>query len=254
VSAAGALPVVALAAPPAGVARSLQDAEAAYARGDYPAALERYREVLAAGWASASLYYDLGCAAQRAGEPGWAVGYFEEARRRAPRDPDVRHNLKVTRALLRDQAGREASSGMLDRAAGGLDAIAPWDALGAFAAALWGAALALLGSWFLPGRPRSWARRARPWLALLLLATGALLLVKVYQVRSAPSGVVVEREIGVRAGPSPTETVQFALHAGALVHVGRAAGEWTEIRLAPEMRGWVPRAAVLELTAPRWSP
>jgi tetratricopeptide (TPR) repeat protein len=245
---------VAAATPPAAVVASLRDAEAAYAQGDFVPALEGYRRVLATGRTSASLYYDLGCAAQKAGETGWAIAYFEEARRRAPHDPDIRHNLTLTLTQARDRGAQETASPLLDKLAGLLDRFAPADAVIVVALALWIAALTLLGSWFLRDPSRAWARRARPWAGGLVALAIALLLIKVYQIHSAPSGVIVEGQVGVRVGPSDTETVQFALHSGTFVRVGRHAADWVEVALTSEMRGWVPQTAVHGLSAPRWAP
>jgi hypothetical protein len=243
------------AAVPAVVAQALREAESAYTQGDYAGALAGYRQVLDAGWSSASLYYDLGCAAQKADEPGWAVGYFEEARRRAPHDPDIRHNLSVALAATRERgAPPVGSSRLLDAVAALLDAIAPGDATAILVAAVWAGALVLAGSWLLGDRLRSWARRARPWAGAVLLAALALFLIKSYHVHSAPTGVVVAGEVSVRAGPRDSETIQFALHAGTFVRVGRRAGEWTEIALTPQMRGWVPRESILGLSAARGLP
>jgi hypothetical protein len=243
--------VGARAAPPPAAASALRDAESAYTQGDYASALAGYRRVLDAGWSSAALYYDLGCAAQKAGEAGWAVAYFEEARRRAPHDPDVRHNLAIALAATRDRAAPAGSSRLLDAVSAVLDAIG---ATAILAAALWLAALVLAASWLARERVRGWARRARPWAGGLVLAALAIFLVKAYHVHSAPTGVVVTAEVGVRAGPRDSETIQFALHAGTFVRVGRRAGEWTEVALTPQMRGWVPRDSVFPLRAPRGLP
>jgi tetratricopeptide (TPR) repeat protein len=244
----------AAATPPAVGVQSLREAETAYAGGDFSQALEAYRRALATGWTSASLYYDLGCAAEKTGQTGWAIGYFEEARRRAPHDPDIRHNLSVVLAQARERALPESASPLLDRVAGLLDAYAPSDAVTVLGIALWISALVLIGSWVLGEPWRSMARRARPWAGALVLTAAALLFVKAYQVHSAPSGVIVEGQVGVRAGPGDSETVQFALHSGTFVRVGRQAGGWIEVALTPETRGWVPREAVLGLSPARWFP
>ena len=242
------------AGPPAAMAGSLKSAEDAYAAGDYSAAIAAYREVLAAGWVSASLYYDLGSACYRGGERGWAVFYLEEARRLAPRDPGHppqpaprapgrgRGHARARELLAARRARRRAR---LDHAArlrtrGGCPGLVV-RARGLRPLVAAGGACAMV-----PARPRvaACAARARTRLAAL----------KAYQVHSAPSGVIVASEVDVRSGPLPGETVQFVLHAGASVKIGRSTGSWREVALSGDMRGWVPADAVAALRAPEWSP
>ncbi len=98
------------------------------------------------------------------------------------------------------------------------------------------------------------ARRALPVLgALAIVAVGALGL-KAYQVSSAPSGVVVAAEAQVLAGPRSGETVHFVLHEGTFVYLGRQAGEWREVWLSDQMRGWAPRESLMAFRPARWLP
>jgi hypothetical protein len=239
---------------PQRVAESLQAAESAYRDERYTEALAAYRGVLDAGWASASLYYNLGCAAQRTGALGWAVAYFEEARRRAPRDPDIRHNLRLVSGQVRDRRQPGEGSGVLEALAALLDAYAPADVVRALLAAFWLAALALAAHWLAPPRARRLMRRLLIAAGGLLLIVIAALVLKAYQVESAPSGVVVAAEAEVRAGPRAEETVQFVVHAGTLLEVGRRTEAWREVWLGEDLRGWVPAEAVTEFSPPRWLP
>ncbi|MBP7669261.1 MAG: BatD family protein [Candidatus Eisenbacteria bacterium] len=239
---------------PEGVSASLRQAERAYAESDYDEALEQYRHVLEQGWTSAGLYYNLGCSAFKAGEAGWAVAYFEEARRLDPRDPQIRHNLKIASARSRDRLPAAERSWLLDLFASLLDGYRPGDAVGALLALVWAGSLLIAGRWLLGGRLARLCGRALPVLAGLTALAVAGIALKAYQVRSGPSGVIVSNEVGVHAGPRGEETVQFALHAGTLLKVGRDAGDWREVWLSDEMRGWVPAETVTRLRPPRWAP
>ncbi len=239
---------------PHGVVQALQNARQAFESENYDESLAEYRALLDAGWVSAGLYYNLGCAAYRAGELGWAVAYFEEARRLSPRDGDIRHNLRQVRSRLQDRLPDQRPSWLLGAMAGVLDAFAPADlvrwALGAF----WIFTLLVAAQWL---GPRSWRpalRRALRGLLLVAAVLVAALALKLYQIQTAPSGVVVAEEVQVLTGPREGETVQFVLHAGAMLHLGRETGEWREAYLGEDMRGWVPKAKVTELHGSRWRP
>jgi hypothetical protein len=246
--------VVAWAGVPASISGRVSSAEEAYAAGDYASAIGAYREVLAGGWVSASLYYDLGSACYRAGERGWAILYLEEARRLAPRDQDIRHNLLLARRDAGEGAPALESSWLLGVLAGALDATTPRDCVRSLVALGWLSALALCGLWLLPAAAARWCRPVSRVGLLLLALAFAWLALKAYQVHSAPSGVIVASEVEVRSGPLAGETVQFVLHAGASVRTGRSTGAWREVALSGDMRGWVPADAVGTLRAADWSP
>ncbi|MFC1572750.1 hypothetical protein ACFL6M_04035 [Candidatus Eisenbacteria bacterium] len=251
-----ALPVQSKAAgnAPQSVVERIRDGEAAYEAGRYEEAVSAYRQALSSGWHSSALYYNLGCACFKAGSLGWAVAYLEEARRLAPRDASIRHNLRVASSRVRDRLPEENTSRLLALLSQILDGYAPSDAIAALLVLVWVAAVALVMRWLGRGL-LSTAGRWGLWLvaALLILCVAGILL-KAYQVSSAPSGVIVAEEAQVHSGPREGETVQFVLHAGTLLHLGRDAGDWREVWLSDEMRGWVPSSAVAALSQPVWLP
>ncbi|MBD3237970.1 MAG: tetratricopeptide repeat protein, partial [Candidatus Eisenbacteria bacterium] len=133
--------------PPDRVAERLAAARSAYDAGTPQESLRLYREILAAGWASPQLYYNLGCASYRAGKIPWAVAYFEQARRWAPRDPEIRHNLRVARAALAAQPPAQERSALLDLLTGALDAYTPADAVRLLLLLFWAGALLVAAIW-----------------------------------------------------------------------------------------------------------
>jgi len=241
-------------APPHSVGEHIQQAQAAYDAAEYEQAARLYRDILASGWTSSALLYNAGCAAYKAGETGWSVYYFEEARRRSPRDPEIRHNLRLALSRVRDRRTEEADSGMLTLLADALDAYSPADVVSLLLALLWALAAVLGVHWFAGASVGPWTGRGLRAIGVAALVAVAALLVKLYQVHSAPSAVVVAEQVAVRSGPREEESARFMLHGGTLLHEGRAAGDWQEIWLTPEMRGWLPRASLARLSASGWLP
>lgn len=243
-----------LAAPPDRIAERVAVARVAYDGGAYEEALRLYRELLAAGWESPQLYYNLGCVSYRAGEMGWAVAYLEQARRLAPRDAEIRHNLRVTRAALGGQPLETERSRLLSLLTELLDSYTPADAVRGLLAIGWAAALLLAARWMLGRRGARWMRRAFRLLALLAAVGLIAALLKAHQTRTAPGGVVVRERAAVLAGPRQGEAVQFTVPAGTLLHLGRRAGDWREVWISEEMRGWLGPQSHMEFRPPRWCP
>lgn len=245
-------PAFASNAVPHSIAQASHDAGIAFEEGNYDVSLELYRKVLTSGWSSGALYYNLGCAAHRTGQVGWAVAYLEEARRLSPRDADIRHNLRIIRSRLQDRLPEEQPSWFLSAMAGLLDGYSPADLIRLALGFLWVLAAVLSLHWL--GRP-SWrpgTRRGLTAIGIAAMILAAALGLKLFQIHSSPSGVVVADEVAVLSGPREGETVQFVLHSGSMLHLGREADRWREVWLTEEMRGWVAADAVVALSGVRW--
>ena len=89
---------------PAGAAEkpgAFEQGGAAFAAGDYPAAIRHYREALNDRAPSPHILYNLGEAAYRLGDLPLAKGYFERAHRLAPLDPVITEDLRQVNTALK---------------------------------------------------------------------------------------------------------------------------------------------------------
>lgn len=217
-----------------------------YEEGRFAEAAAGYGAVAAAGYASPTLYFNLGNALLKAGQLGEAIVYYERARALAPRAEDIRVNLAYARSLTVDvlpEAGGSAFLGGLVRLR---DAVSAEEALCGAAVALWVAALALALARLRPGTRR--VAQGVLILALVALATtGALAGLKVHEAAAGRRAFIVIPEVAVRSGPGETFTARFTLHEGTGIEVLREAGGWTEIQLTATMNGWVPRESLVAL-------
>jgi len=98
---------------PDSVAVHWRDGIQAYQQGRYQHATDRFQRVVAAGFESTALYYNLGNAFYRLGETGRAIQHFEKARRLEPGNARIGHNLEMAR-------------GRSDRLTGSRGAVEPW--------------------------------------------------------------------------------------------------------------------------------
>jgi tetratricopeptide (TPR) repeat protein len=233
---------------------SREVADTAFAEGiahyeakEYAQALAAWRGVLREGYVSPELLVNLGDAAYKMGELGWAIYYFEQARRRAPADPDIASNLALAR---REALGTETST---DRSAA-LDFVASvqnrWTLAGAVRAAaalVWIAVGAVLLSW-LWASPR--LASVLRWGALGLVVVAALLVgTKAFQRSLEPEALAI-RPVSARSEPSKEATVEFRLPAGSPVGLAREAPGWHEIVVSTSLRGWVEDTELARFAAP----
>lgn len=73
-----------------------------YNAGDYDGALNEYKTLVADGADDARVFYDMGNAAFKAGDPGLAVLSYERALRLAPGDKRIDNNLKFVSSKVAD--------------------------------------------------------------------------------------------------------------------------------------------------------
>jgi hypothetical protein len=216
--------------------------------GDYASSLSLYRSALAEGYASAELFHSLGCAAFRAGEPGWAVYYFEQARRRSPRDPDIAANLALAEREAQGESVRPSRLRFLDDLAGWLDALSLAMAFTVFTILFWIVAATQAALWL--GKLRRVPARTLPVMLLLLGFATLLVGTKLAQHSLTPDAMLV-RASSVRVEPALTATVEFSLPAGSAVDLARRQADWCEVVVSSSLRGWVPVEDVAAFENPR---
>jgi len=241
---------VLLARPPAAFAEEsaralLERGLAAYEKGEFERASEDLERLLAQGIDDPVVHYDLGNAKFKTGRLGAAIWHYRRAHALAPRDEDVAANLEYARFLALDRIeGEEARTDR--RVEGWLDRVTPGEAF-RLSGILWALAGIAATLWQLDARRRDFWRR----LAATLAAGWVVMFAGAWAVRhraaSVREAVVLAREAEVRSAPGPTFPTAFVLHEGAEVVVEGARGEWTEISLPGDLRGWIESRRIATL-------
>lgn len=215
-----------------------------YRQGQYQQAREQYLEVVAAGVRDPQVYYNLGNACFKAGRLGEAVLWYERALRLAPRDPDIRANLRFADELLPDKVGEAGGAGQR------LEDLYLFPTLDELSAVF---SLCFLATWGLGGW-RLWRRTWGAWWRLAVFAagcslaavSGAWLGARLYGQAQARA-VVLEAEVTARSAPDPQQTPVFVVHEGTRMELARSEGEWALVRLPSGLGGWVPAEAVEQI-------
>lgn len=215
-----------------------------YRQGQYQRAREQYLEVVAAGVRDPQVYYNLGNTCFKAGRLGEAVLWYERALRLAPRDEDIRANLRFAEQLRLDQEGGAGGAGQwLDD----LYLFPTLDELSLAFSAFFLVACAL-GGW------RLWRRSWSGWWGLALFAgsvclaagAGVYLGARLYSQAQAQV-VVLAAEVTARSAPDLQETPVFVVHEGTRLLLVRREGAWVLVRLPTGLGGWVPAEVVEQI-------
>ena len=213
-----------------------------YERGEYAEAAQQYDALIDRGYGDVALYLNLGNAYLESGDLGGAILNYLRARELSPRDPDIRDNLELARAMTLDSIAAERGSLTESVSYFGRQWITPGE-LGAAALMLWaasGLAIVALLVWRVFPLRRV-LRFVTPVLVVAALASFLILVSMVYANPYDNTGVVTAAAVEIVSGPGPQYPEEFTLYSGAQVRVTDSRHGWLRIELpGGELRGWVP--------------
>lgn len=205
-------------------------------KGELKGAADIYRSLIAQGFESAELYYNLGNLHYRNGERGKAVLWYERALRLSPRDTDIQFNLSLARAHIKEAEGNLLRRIFLIFTGNELS----W-ALSLFSLFFFGTLGMRLMGWI---RGENWPAMAL-WLSGVLLACTTAWFAGAVAMENQPAGVVVNPPGEVRNGPGMDYAVGFTIPEGSDVLLLSKRPEWTQVGVPNQgLKGWMPNGDV----------
>jgi tetratricopeptide (TPR) repeat protein len=225
---------------------------AAYARGDYAAAVQEYTMLVEAGVQDAAVSYNLGCAYGALGQYGSAIRYFERSLRQAPGDDAVEQRLKLARDLLGERQAKERGEALVAERpplSAAVFASVSENTLAAvllIASALFSVALCMLAF------ARGEANRLGLGIATgTLFATSATAAFGLWAKNDFGAegrrAVVVEAHAPLREGPDPAARLTAELNEGEGVRVLSNEGDFAHVQLSRGLTGYAPRSSIGEI-------
>ncbi len=223
-------------------------ANAHYEKGEYQAAITLYRHLVAEGYESGPLFYNLGNSYFKLGEKGYAVLYYEKARRLIPHDADLKANL--TYALSSVEEGSITWWLAIKSAMTHLAPLGTWIAAAAICYVFF--FLCLILKMLMPalttnpaGQPKTWWRRSLITSGVLLLLTASLAALTFLE-QNTPQGVVLTAG-DARFEPVAGASIHYHLSPGTRLRILEEKGGWLLVRRLDGKRGWVEKQLVGEL-------
>lgn len=239
---------------------AFDQANDAYLRGDFAAAVQAYEALLAEDIEDASVFFNLGNAYFRQSRLGLAIANYERALRLEPGLEDAQENLALAVMQTKQKTGKQLPE--------------PWaqnllfwhyglahDTTRLLAVAFWAVfwALVTLRQW----RAFPYWRGAVAAMAVLTIAFTASVWAKAHP---APMAVVIADGTALRYGPSENEEIvayapegrvektAAVLFDGDRVTVETRANGWARIATVDGKRGWAPESALVFISPPYRTP
>lgn len=220
---------------------ALKEAEVAYTKEDYKAAIELYEGLLKNQGESAAVYYNLGNAYYKAGQIAPAILNYERALLLQPGDKDIRFNLQLAKARTVDKiepAGQFFLTKWFEGARDMASADA-WGATGIVSFLLFLLALVV----FLFSKVIRF-KKVGFYVALVMLVGVVLSNVfgfsQKHALTSHAEAIIFAPTVTVRSSPDQSGNDLVVLHEGTKVAVRSTLGEWSEVELPDGNVGWMP--------------
>jgi tetratricopeptide (TPR) repeat protein len=232
-------------AQPAEAVRLYEEGSQRLLAGNYSGAVGSYRAAMDLGVGSAALYYNLGVAYYRLDRLGESIRFLERARRLAPSDRRILHNLEIARSRIPERFARLP---VRFWTRGWQRVVSTLGVGGLFAIGL--------VLWWLPFGLVAWrVRRGRrtPWTGRLgwpsaALAVAFLAFATAASVRSpfGDQAVIIEPTAPLYTSAAGDDA-GIVLHEGLTVDVEARDGMWLRVRLPNGVTGWVQAEAAAEV-------
>lgn len=215
-------------------------ANTAYINGDFRAAAAAYEQLLAQGFVSVKLYYNLANAYFKENRLGKAILFYHRALRLAPGNDDIRYNLSVAEARTKDNIERIPEFFFVGwmRSVRHTMGCAAWTVL---SLVLLACALALFLLYLLA--PRLSLRKTGFYgtlvAGLLFVCATWFAAADRREMLDDSQAVVTAASVAVKSSPDKSATDLFVLHEGTVVRIADRLGEWCEVVIGDGKKGWL---------------
>lgn len=212
----------------------------------YDSARAYYLQALEGGAESAAIHYNLGNVYFRQGDLGRAIGHYLKAQQLAPGDEDIANNLAFAKGLTSVQLeGTQLSPvrTLLEEYSRRFS----MNTLTWLLSLTFIAAIVLLAVRFGLGIFNG-ALKAGLVTAVVLFGVASLSYYIKYRFEyQTKTGVIISRESPVTAGPTAQSDVELVGAPGLVVELLDETGEYYNVKLQNNRRGWVRKADVFVL-------
>jgi tetratricopeptide (TPR) repeat protein len=221
---------------------SLKAANNYYAANQITQSINAYEYVLANGYESAALYYNLGNAYYKNNELVNALLNYERAKKLAPYDEDIQFNLDLANQFVVDKIEALPRPFFVKwgQNLARMFTIDQWATLSliSFILAL-GFALAYV--MMITPSVRKWAFGISIFLLLLSASSFSVAAKQRHNDKHRMHAIIHSPSVTVKASPNSSSIDLFVIHEGLKVEILKNHNAWLEIKLEDGNRGWIQK-------------
>ncbi|HLP50308.1 MAG TPA: tetratricopeptide repeat protein [Chitinophagales bacterium] len=210
-----------------------------YKANEFEQAATAYEKILASGYHTPEVYYNLGNSYYKLKNTGRAILNYERAHNLAPEDEDIIHNLKLAQLKTVDKLQPVPQ----------LAIVTQWNNLlnsqsskgwSMFAIGFVWVSLVLFAVYFLIARKGIVLFLSLFVLALSFVSVG-LGFKQAHSEENSDIAILMVANVNVKSAPDANGNDIFTIHEGIKLELLDQVGGWTKIRLADGKVGWVEK-------------
>ncbi len=211
-----------------------------YQQNNFDKAIEIYKQVEQQGYEGTSLFYNLGNAFYRKGNLGYAILYYEKARRISPGDEDVQHNLNLANSKTIDKI-EPMPRFFLFQWWEGLLAFFSVSGWAWFSYIIYILLLFSVAGYFFfrKSQFQRYSFFAGLVTLVLLVISVALVSVKYKREVNIENAIVLQPVVTAKLAPDIDSNDAFVIHEGLKVRVEDKVDNWLKIKLRDGKVGWL---------------
>jgi tetratricopeptide (TPR) repeat protein len=218
----------------------IESANQSYSSEDYASAVSQYESVLASGYESSGLYFNLGNAYFKLNNIPAALLYYEKAMKLDPTDENIRFNLDLANSRIIDKMEPLPQFFLKTwwKSARDLFSSDQWakNGLTVFILGLISITLFIISRSVFIRKISFWAGV----LFLVLMSVSFLFSISGYREYSRQSSAIIfTPTVTVKSSPNEGSVDLFVIHEGTKVFITDLVEGWSEVRLANGNIGWV---------------
>ena len=224
------------------------EANALYQDGQYTEAVLQYEQILASGYESGSLYYNMGNCYYKLQEVGRSILYYERAMRLIPQDEDLQANLALANLAIVDKIESQPDF-VLFRIYRAIVYLIPARILGGLVSGTYLLLMLFLILWLVSRRGglRRFSIRMSVVAGVLFILLGACLVGQLWDKSTRIEAIIMADQVYAMSAPGGDGIEVFTLHEGTKVLLDQESGDWMEIILPDRKVGWVRREDLEEI-------
>jgi len=214
----------------------------------YTEAIALYEKIIAGGYESYSLYYNLGNAYYRNNENTEAIFYYEKALKLAPNNEDIKHNIEVVNSKLTDKVEMVPEL-FYKRWWIQVINLMNIDTLAAVNIILLTLALLLIAVY--KAVPGILMRKISFWSGVFLFFFFIIGVIAAAQrnkyLSNQQDAIVFTEMVNIKSSPDENSKDIFVLHEGTKVKLLDVVAGWQEIRIANGSVGWIKTSDIKKI-------